>query len=97
MKSRKESKQADQVFTNAIYLAVCSAIVFMLLGVFLSDTVTKTLGADDSVFSMTNTYLKVMLLFAPTFLLNHLFQCFVRNDGSPSLSMVAMMIGSFPM
>ena len=34
------------------------------------------------------------MLFAPAFMLNHLLQCFVRNDGNPSLSMRAMMTGS---
>ena len=42
---------------------------------------------------MTNTYLRVMLLFAPAFLSNNLLQCFVRNDGNPSLSMAAMITG----
>ena len=36
-----------------------------------------------------------MLLFAPAFLTNNLLQCFVRNDGKPSLSMAAMIAGSF--
>ena len=35
-----------------------------------------------------------MLLFAPAFLANNLLQCFVRNDGTPSLSMEAMIVGS---
>lgn len=35
-----------------------------------------------------------MLFFAPAFLTNHLLQCFVRNDGRPSLSMAAMITGS---
>lgn len=95
LKSRGENKRADQVFTNAIYMAVCSAVIFMLSGVFLSEALVGILGADNTVFSMTNTYLKVMLLFAPAFILNHLLQCFVRNDGCPSLSMAAMVIGSF--
>lgn len=43
---------------------------------------------------MTNTYLKVMLLFAPAFFTNNLLQCFVRNDGNPALSMAAMITGS---
>ena len=52
------------------------------------------LGADDAVFSMTNTYLQVMLLFSPAFLTNNLMQCFVRNDDNPSISMAAMTSGS---
>ena len=35
------------------------------------------------------------MLFTPAFLLNHFLQCFVRNDGNPSLSMAAMITGSF--
>lgn len=77
-----------------IGMAACSALVFVLCGAFLSGAIAKMLGADSTVFDMTNTYLKVMLLFAPAFLFNHLFQCFVRNDGNPSLSMAAMITGS---
>lgn len=35
-----------------------------------------------------------MLLFAPAFLTNNLLQGFIRNDGKPSLSMAAMIVGS---
>lgn len=94
LKSRGENKRASSVFTNAVWLSLCFSALFVLLGIFLSGTVTKLLGADATVFSMTQTYLKIMLLFAPAFLTNHLLQCFVRNDGSPSLSMAAMITGS---
>ena len=46
------------------------------------------------MFALTNTYSKVMLLFAPAFFTNNLLQCFVRNDGNPALSMAAMITGS---
>ena len=93
-KSRGENEKASRIFTNAVYMVACFAVLFFLTGVFLSGLLVKVLGADRTVFSMTNTYLKVMLLFAPAFLTNNLLQCFVRNDGCPSLSMVAMMSGS---
>ena len=43
----------------------------------------------------TQTYLKVLLLFSPAFLVNDLLLCFVRNDGAPQLAMAAMLGGSF--
>lgn len=43
---------------------------------------------------MTNTYLKVLLLFSPAFLMNDVLICFVRNDGAPRLSMMGMIVGS---
>ena len=43
---------------------------------------------------MTNTYLYWLMLFAPAFILNDVFLCFVRNDGSPQLPMIAQLTGS---
>lgn len=94
LKSRGENRQADAVFANAVCIALAFSVLFVLAGVFLSGAATRILGADDIVFSTTHTYLRVMLLFAPAFLMNHLLQCFVRNDGSPPLSMAAMITGS---
>ncbi len=78
----------------AVGLVMGFAILFVFAGVFFSKAITRILGANDAVFSMTNTYLLVMLLFAPAFLSNHLLQCFVRNDGKPSLAMAAMIAES---
>lgn len=94
LRSRGEKDKANQVFTNAVYMVICFAAIYSLSGLFLSGALVKMLGADSTIFSMTNTYLKVMLLFAPAFLTNNLLQCFVRNDGNPSLSMRAMITGS---
>ncbi len=65
---------------------------FSWLQVLFSHHISR-LGADANVFSMTNTYLKVLLLFAPAFLLNDTILCFVRNDGNPKLSMTVI-VGS---
>lgn len=94
LKSRGEDDGANRIFVNAVYLAAIFAALFLVAGLFFSRTIVRLLGADDTVFTMTNTYLRVMLLFAPAFLSNNLLQCFVRNDGNPSLSMAAMITGS---
>lgn len=94
LKSCGRHDRADRVFTNAVYALACFAVAYTLAGLFCSGQIVRLLGADDTVFQMTNTYLRVMLLFSPAFLLNNLLQCFVRNDGNPSLSMAAMIIGS---
>lgn len=93
-KIRGDKGKANRVFTNSVYLVLFFSVLFFLTGVFLSDKIVHLLGADDTIFTMTNTYLQTMLFFAPAFLTNHLLQCFVRNDGRPSLSMAAMITGS---
>lgn len=94
LKSRKPEKAADAVFTHTFLLGAGSAVVFFLAGIFWAEPIARLLGADEAVFSMCSTYLRVLLLFAPAFLLNDIVLCFVRNDGAPGLSMAAMVSGS---
>ncbi len=93
-KSQNESENANRIFTHSLCLAAGFAVFFVLLGLFLSGTITSLLGADENVFDMSKTYLQVILLFAPAFLMNNVLLCFVRNDGAPQLSMAAMIGGS---
>lgn len=93
-KSRGKDYEANKVFTHAVYIAGAFAIIFVLAGIFLSNGIVTLLGADESVFTMTKTYLQVILLFAPAFLMNNVLLCFIRNDGAPQLSMAAMIGGS---
>lgn len=95
LKSRNELNSANQVFSNALILVCLFATLFFFTGALASPHLVKILGADRQVFATTNIYLKTLMMFAPAFMLNHLLQCFVRNDGCPSLSMAAMMTGSF--
>ena len=92
-KSRQDPA-ADRTFTHALYLAAAFAAFFVLAGAFFSCTIVSLLGAEGSVFAMSKTYLQVILLFAPAFLLNNVLLCFVRNDGAPQLAMAAMIGGS---
>lgn len=94
-KSRGEQKNADKVFTNTFYAAVGVIILFFCLGIFGSKHIAKFMGADSNTFDMTYTYLKVMLLFAPAFIINDVFLCYVRNDQNPLLATIAMLAGSF--
>lgn len=94
LKSQGEAEKANRVFTNSLIAAMSVAAVFFAVGLFLSDPITRLLGADAAVFAMSRTYLRVILLFAPMFMLNNLLLCFVRNDGAPQLSMFAMIGGS---
>lgn len=93
-KSRQDHAAANRTFTNALYLAAAFAAMFVLIGLFLSGSIASLFGADGNVFAMSKTYLQVILLFAPAFLLNNVLLCFVRNDGAPQLSMAAMIGGS---
>ena len=93
-KSRGGHREADEMFTNTLYMAAGFCVLFVGLGLFFSENLAVILGADQEVLAMSNTYMKVLLLFSPAFILNDIFVCFVRNDGNPQLSMAATAGGS---
>ncbi|MDO4175790.1 MAG: MATE family efflux transporter, partial [Eubacteriales bacterium] len=94
-KSQNRKEDVNRIYTNTIYLAALFSAAFMLPGIVCSERLALLLGADLSILEMTNTYLRWLLLFSPAFIFNDVLLCFVRNDGNPQLSMVAMLIGSF--
>lgn len=93
-KNTGDTQATDSIFTHAVCFAGFLAVIFFVAGLFFFGRIVKLLGADENVFSMTKTYLQVILLFAPAFLMNNVLLCFVRNDGAPQLSMTAMIGGS---
>lgn len=93
-RGQQASEPANRIFTNTVFLALLFAAFFMLTGLLFSEKLTLLLGAESEIAVMTKTYLTVILLFSPAFLINDILICFVRNDGNPRLSMLAMLGGS---
>lgn len=94
-RSQGKNDEVNRIYTNTVYLGILFSGFFFVLGLFFSNPLAIRLGADASVLGMTDTYLRWLLLFAPAFIFNDVLLCFVRNDESPQLSMIAMLIGSF--
>lgn len=94
-RGQKEYKNANNSFSSTFFFMSALAVIFILTGIFFSGKLTELLGADKDIFDMTKTYVRVILLFAPAFMANDTLICFVRNDGNPKLSMIAMLTGSF--
>lgn len=84
LKSQKNSQGADRMFTHAILLAAGFALFFMLAGGVLSGPIVTLFGADENVFEMTKTYVQVILLFAPAFLLNNVRSALSATRSAPS-------------
>ena len=93
-KCQGEHRRANSIFSSSMRLGWSIFLVFILCGLFFSSQLTNLLKADAALFDMTNTYLKVILLFSPFFITNEQLLAYVRSDGNPSLAMTAMVSGS---
>lgn len=95
LQAQGRNREANEVFSHGIYMAAGFAILFTIAGFTLSGHMSRLLGADESTYDMTMTYLKTVLSFSLFFIMNNVVVCMVRNDGEPNLAMAAMLIGSF--
>ena len=93
-KGAGDTKRANSVFTHTVIIVGCFATIFVLLGAFLSGPIATFLGADGATYDYSNTYVQIILCFAPFFMFNNTLQNFVRNDGAPRLAMIASLSGN---
>lgn len=94
LKSQNNMEKANRVFTGTIFILLGFIMVFFAAGLFFADAVTRIFRTDEAVFEMTKTYLRIILLFSPLLMTQSVLQCFIRNDGAPQLSMLAMVSSS---
>lgn len=93
MKGTGNEKRGDVLFTSSLCVVTVLAVIFMLIGLPAADPITALVGANAEVYDMTRTYLQVILLFSPMFMINNLLGAMIRNDGNTSLAMTAMLSG----
>ena len=86
---------ARKMFSDTLSVGLVVSAVLMISGIFFSDGIASVLGADGEIIGDTSTYIRTFLCFAPVFITNNIFLAFVRNDGTPSVSMTAMLTSSF--
>ena len=86
--------RAQRYFSNAIFSVCILAVPFMLVGIFRPDGLLRLMGGDTDIVALGMNYARIFLMFTPFFMCNYVVASFVRNDGDPSLAMVATLSGS---
>lgn len=90
----KKEQDSQDYFSNSILWSVIISTIFILIGLLIPDKLMKLLGGDAEIVKLGTPYTRIFMTFAPFFMLNYIFNAFVRNDGSPSLAMAATLCSS---
>lgn len=91
---RGDDRKSNQIFTTALTTGIIVGLIFSLIGILGADKIATLIGANDEVFYMTSTYMRMILIFSPAFIANNVLSAFVKNDGEPRLAMIGMLAGS---
>ena len=73
-KGAKNDDEANKVFTHTVLIVAIFAVAFLLLGIFASRPVAMLLGAEGDTLDYSNTYVQILLCFAPSFMYSNVFQ-----------------------
>lgn len=82
--------KARSVFSLGVASALVPLVVIGVFGYLNVEVIAYLLGANSDTLFHTVEYLTVLFLFGWLMALQQLLSIFVRNDGSPTLSMVAL-------
>ncbi len=93
LRARGEEK-ADYYFSNAIFCALIIGSIFMVFGGCFPQKVVQFLGGDAVIVAVGAPYTRIFMLFTPFFMWNHICNAFVRNDGNPTIAMLATLSSS---
>ena len=91
--ARKEDEKASRYFTISMLLIVVIAALMTLITSIWPEQIVRFLGADDILAEESACYLKYFVMFCVFFCSSSALAAFVRNDGSPNLSFIGMVIG----
>ncbi|MBC1721699.1 multidrug efflux MATE transporter FepA [Listeria seeligeri] len=88
----KNVKRAQTIFTNAILAVVSITIVIAIIAFIFKVPLAYFLGANDDTIGYVLEYMNILLVFGFALTLENILSIFVRNDGDPNLSMIALVV-----
>lgn len=91
---RGDEQGASQAFIHAMTIAMIISVILCALGVFCTGALCRLMGANDTFFEMTREYLFWYSVSIIPSGMSTALQGFCRNDGSPVLVSIAVIIGT---
>ena len=90
----KKEEEAEKTLGTVFVLTVISSIVVMVLGFLFLDPMLKLFGASANTLGYAREYTSIMLIGTPFNMIAVVLSNMARTDGSPALSMYAILVGA---
>jgi putative MATE family efflux protein len=91
---RGDNVGANQAFMHSLTATVAVSILLAIAGVFFPGCLSKLMGADETYYDMVRDYIFWYSVFLIPSGLALVFQNFCRNDGSPVLVSVSVIVAT---
>lgn len=90
----KDQKTVNKAAANGLFLSICSAILFFLIGAFLSRTLIKSQGGEGLTLEYGTQYLSIVCMGSIGVFLQFFFERTLQSTGKTFYSMIIQMVGA---
>ena len=88
-----KKEEAERILGNAFILLFLVPVVVSLAALIWLDPLLRLIGASEALLPYARSYVRVILFGSALATTGHGLSHFIRSDGHPGISMVAMLIG----
>lgn len=92
-RGRGDTRTGNCYFSVAVLLNAATCIIYMILFLNFMEPIARFLGATDVTLPYVLEYVPYIIWGLGFFAFSTFLQTFVRNDGAPKLSMIAVVSG----
>lgn len=92
-RGRKDPKLGQTFFTLSLLLNGIFCLLYMILFLLFTEPIARFLGATEITLPFVMQYMPYILWGMCAFMFSTFLQTFIRNDGAPKLSMIAVITG----
>lgn len=90
----KKDEDAERTLGNSFVLTLISSAVIMIVGFAFMDPMLRLFGATANTIDYARQYTSIILIGTPFNMLGVVLSNMARTDGSPALSMYAILVGA---
>ncbi len=91
---KKDTNGAHKCVGSGLLTTAAISIVLMGICEIFAVPIMSLFGASQQTLGMATEYFRIIAAFFPAYLLSNVMNSIIRADGSPTYSMVGMLIGA---
>lgn len=90
----KNQKKANNAACHGVFLAVCSYLLFLILGLFFSKMIIQGQGATGRTLEYGTTYLRIICTCSIGFYIQTIYERLLQSTGRTIYSMITQATGA---
>ncbi|MDR0862869.1 MAG: MATE family efflux transporter, partial [Oscillospiraceae bacterium] len=89
-----ERERASRIAGNAIFLGICTYVVFLFIGIFGVGAYLRSQTSDAAVLEMATEYLRICTIISFGAILSMIYEKLLQGVGRTTLSTIAQLAGA---